>query len=262
MAEAFPLPASLFDLSGQTALITGASRGLGWAMAGALAAAGAEVILVARGAEAVEARCDELRQAGHAAHVLALDISDPGAAEVAVAFARQQTGRLDILLSNVAASVRKPVTELSENDWQHVLTNGVTVGWRLARAAVPLMRQAGSGRMVFVSSINARIVRHEMAAYAAGKAALEGLVRSIAVELGSDSITANAIAPGYFLTDGNASVRREHPDFHDRIAGRTALGRWGTPGELASAALYLASPASSYTTGSVLLVDGGITSTI
>lgn len=262
MTGIYPTPAQLFDLTGQTALITGASRGLGWAMTQALAAAGAEVVLVARGAEAVQARCAELRQAGLKAHALALDISGPDAAACAVDFARSETGRLDILLSNVAASVRKPMTELAEEEWQHVLTNGVTVGWRLAKAAVPAMKQAGRGRMIFVSSINARIVRNEMAAYAAGKAALEGLVRSLAVELGPDNITANAIAPGYFLTDGNAPVRRERPEFHDWIAGRTALDRWGSPENLATAALYLASPASSYTTGSVLLVDGGITGKI
>ncbi|MCR8726051.1 SDR family oxidoreductase [Frigidibacter sp. ROC022] len=259
MAGAFPTPAQLFDLSGQVALITGASRGLGWGMAQALAAAGADVVLVARGAEAVEARAAELRDAGLSAHALALDISGQHAAEQAVAAAQERFGQLDILLSNVAASVRKPVQELGEGEWQHVLTNGVTVGWRLARAAAPPMRQAGQGRMIFVSSINARIVRPEMAAYAAGKAALEGLVRSLAVELGPDRITANAIAPGYFLTDGNAPLRRQRPEFHDWIAGRTALGRWGMPDNLATAALYLASPASSFTTGSVLLVDGGIT---
>lgn len=259
MAAAFPTPATLFDLTGQIALITGASRGLGWAMAQALAGAGAQVVLVARGAEAVAARAAELRDTGLAAHALALDISDPGAAQTAVDFATERTGRLDILLSNVAASVRKPMTELGEDEWQHVLTNGVTVGWRLARAATPAMRAAGRGRMIFVSSINARIVRNEMAAYAAGKAALEGLVRSLAVELGPDNITANAIAPGYFLTDGNAPIRRERPEFHDWIAGRTAVGRWGAPENLASAVLYLAAPASSYTTGSLLLVDGGIT---
>lgn len=259
MASPPPSPADLFDLSGRTALITGASRGLGWAMAQALAGAGAEVVLVARGADALTARAEELRAAGREAHALALDISELGAAEEAVTFAQERTGRLDILLSNVAASVRKPVTNLDEEEWQRVLTNGVTVGWRLARAAAPAMMAVGGGRMIFISSINARVVRHEMAAYAAGKAALEGLVRSLAVELGPDNITANAIAPGYFLTDGNAPVRRERPEFEDWIAGRTALGRWGSPENLATTALYLASPASSYTTGSVVTVDGGLT---
>ncbi len=262
MTGSFPPPARLFDLTGRTALVTGGSRGLGWAMAGALAGAGAEVVLVARGAVAVEARAADLRGAGLKAHALALDIAAPGAAAQAVDFALAQTGRLDILLSNVAASVRKPFAELAEDEWQHVLTLGVTVGWRLAQAAAAPMRQAGAGRMIFVSSINARIVRDEMAAYAAGKAALEGLVRALAVELGPDGITANAIAPGYFLTDGNAPLRRERPEFQARIAGRTALGRWGAPEDLATTALYLASPATAYTTGSVLLVDGGITGRI
>lgn len=260
--SAFPTPAQLFDLTGQVALVTGASKGLGWAMARALAGAGAHVVLAARGGDAVQARAGALRVAGLSATPLPLDVGEAGAAVQAVDRIVADHGRLDILISNVAGSVRKPFDVLSEDEWHRVLNTGVTAGWRLARAAAAPMRRAGYGRMIFTSSVMGAIVRPDVSAYSVAKSGLEGLVRSLAVELGPDEITANAIAPGYFLTDGNAPLRREKPEFQDRIAARTALRRWGDPVDMMTPALYLAAPASRYTTGSVLMVDGGMTVTI
>jgi gluconate 5-dehydrogenase len=228
-------------------------------MAGALAAAGAHVVLTARNADALAARKAEMDAAGLSCEVAAFDVADPPAARAAVADTAARHGRLDIIVSNVARSVRKPLMEQTEEEWQGVLDTALTAGWRLAHQAAPVMARNGWGRMIFVSSINARIVRPHVSAYAAAKAALEGLVRSLAVELAPSGITANAIAPGYFLTDGNAALRAERPEFEGRISGRIPAGRWGSPDELATTALYLASPASSYTTGSVLVVDGGMT---
>jgi len=257
-----PTPEHLFGLNGQVALVTGASRGLGWAMARALAGAGAMVVLNARDAAGVKERAAELRQAGFRADAIALDVAETGAAAALVDQVVARHGRLDVLVSNVGGSVRKRFDDLSEEEWQQVLTTGLTAGWRLARAATPPMRRAGRGRMIFVSSIMARIARPDTSAYVTAKAGLEGLVRSLAVELAPDNITANVIAPGYFLTDGNAALRRERPGFQDRISSRTAMGRWGTPDEIMTSALFLASPASSYMTGSVLLLDGGLTATM
>lgn len=263
MADAtIPTPADLFDLNGQVALVTGASRGLGWAMTRALAGAGAHVVLSARGAEDIHARTEELQQAGLSATAMPFDVSEDGAAQDAVDRIVKDHGRLDVLVSNVGGSVRKPFTDLTEEEWHRVLTTGVTAGWRLARAATPVMRKAGRGRMVFISSIMGAIVRPDVSAYSTAKSGLEGLVRSLAVELGPEDITANAIAPGYFLTDGNKSLRQERPDFQAQIAKRTAAGRWGNPEDIMTAILYLASPASRYTTGSVLMLDGGMTVTI
>jgi gluconate 5-dehydrogenase len=140
-----------------------------------------------------------------------------------------------------------------------VIATDLTAGFRLARAAGRHMAHAGGGRIIFTSSINGMVVRTGMVGYASAKTGLFGLVRVLAVELAPMRVTVNAIAPGYFLTDGNAATRQSDTSFEARIAARTPMGRWGSPEELATAALYLASPASGYTTGSIVTVDGGLT---
>lgn len=258
----FRPPADLFDLTGRVALVTGGSRGLGRAMAGALAAAGAHVVLTARDDAALDATAREMRGAGLSCEVTAFDVADGQSVRETVAGIVERHGRLDILVSNVARSVRKPFLEQAEEEWQGVIDTALSAGWRLAREAAPVMARRGWGRMIFVSSINARIVRPHVSAYAAAKAGLEGLVRALAVELAPEGITANGIAPGYFLTDGNMALRAEQPDFEARISARTPTGRWGRPEDLATTALYLASPASAQTTGCVVTVDGGMTAAI
>jgi gluconate 5-dehydrogenase len=262
MPDAPAAPAALFDLTGRVALVTGSSRGLGWAMARALAGAGARVVLNGRDPETLSLRRAALEAQGLLAGAQPFDVTDAAAAEAAVAAIGERHGRLDIVVSNVAASVRKPLLEQSEEDWRRVLDAGLTAGWRLARAAARLMVPAGYGRIGMTSSVNAVVARPTLAPYVAAKAGLQGLVRALAVELAPHGITVNAIAPGYFLTEGNAAVRAADPAFEARIAARTPAGRWGRPDEIGPAVLYLASPAAAYTTGSVLTVDGGMTAAI
>jgi len=252
-------PGQLFDLSGRVALVTGASRGLGWAMASALAAAGAHVVLNARNGEALAARQREAEGWGLSTETVASDVTARGEASRLVDGMVERHGRLDILLSNVAGTSRKPILEQTDDDWNRVIDVALSTGWRLARASAPVMMEAGYGRMLFTSSINAILARPSIPMYAAAKSGLEGLVRGLAVELGEHGITANAIAPGYFLTEGNKPLRTERPEFEASVSARTGIGRWGEPPNLATAALYFASPASSYTTGTVMVVDGGLT---
>ncbi|MBM3597693.1 MAG: SDR family oxidoreductase [Alphaproteobacteria bacterium] len=252
-------PASLFDLDGQVALVTGSSRGLGWAIAQALAGAGALVVLNARGVDALAPRRDALVGAGLKAETMAFDAGDPAAATAAVAAIASRFGRLDILVNNAAGSVRKPALELTDEDWSRTIEASLTSGFRLARAAGRIMTRARYGRIVFTSSINSMVVRPGMVGYATAKTGMLGLVRSLAVEFAADGVTVNAIAPGYFPTEGNAATRRSDPGFEARIATRTPMGRWGRPEELGPACLYLCSRASSFTTGTVLTVDGGLT---
>jgi gluconate 5-dehydrogenase len=255
-------PAAMFDLSGQVALVTGASRGLGWAIAQALAAAGATVVLNGRDAATLQPRRDALQNWGFAADVAPFDIADGPAAVAALEAVKSRHGRLDILFSNAGVISRRPLLEQTEADWHDVIETDLTAGWRLAREAARIMVPAGYGRMIFVSSIMGSVARPTVTSYIAAKTGLHGLVRALAVELAPHGVTVNALAPGYFPTEGNSSLRRQDPNFEGRIAGRTPAGRWGDPRELGAAAVYLASRAAGYTTGSVLTVDGGLTAAI
>jgi gluconate 5-dehydrogenase len=255
-------PSALFDLSGRVALVTGSSKGLGWAMAQAMAAAGAHVVLNGRDTTALAERLAELQTRGHSAEAVRFDATDTQDGPAHLRAIASPHGRLDILVSNAAASLRKPALEMTDEEWDRDIAANLTSGFRLAREAGRVMAAAGFGRIVFTSSINGMIVRPGMAGYAAAKTGLFGLVRGLAVELAGRGVTVNALAPGYFLTDGNAATRKADPGFHDRIAGRIPSGRWGSPRELAAAAVYLVSPAASFTTGTVLTVDGGMTISI
>ncbi|MDB5474069.1 MAG: hypothetical protein JWP99_1372 [Devosia sp.] len=255
-------PAAIFDLTGQVALVTGASEGLGWAMAQTLAAAGAYVVITGRRLPLLQAKLEQLQAWGMSGEAMAFDAADAGATKAAIAALASRHGRLDIVVSNTAAGVRKAFLEMDEAEWQSVIDGSLTAGWRLARETAPIMAGAGYGRIILISSINATLARPGISAYVTAKTALHGLVRALAVELAPVGVTVNALAPGYFLTNGNVALRTAKPDFHDKIAARTPAARWGDPQELGAAALYLASRASSFTTGSVITVDGGLTATI
>jgi gluconate 5-dehydrogenase len=257
---AHPLsPARLFDLAGQVAVVTGSSRGLGWVMAQALAAAGARVVLNGRDETALAARVGELSAAGFAAEAWCGDAADARTAPATLAEIAARHGRLDILIANAAATVRKPALEQTDDDWARVIGAALTGPFVLAREAGRIMQAAGRGRIIVTSSINGMVIRPGMVGYAAAKTGLFGLVRVLAVELAPHGVTVNALAPGYFLTDGNSATRAADPGFEGRIAARTPMQRWGRPEELAAAALFLAAPASSYMTGSIVTVDGGLT---
>jgi gluconate 5-dehydrogenase len=251
----------MFDLEGKVALVTGASRGLGWAMARSLAEAGATVVLNARDRDALAVKLAELEAAGLRGEIAAFDVADEAAAVAAVADIGRRHGRIDIAVLNAGIQHRKPITEFETADFRRVLDVNLTAVWWLARECAKLMIPAKRGRIVVTGSISAIAARPTISAYIASKGAVHALTRELAVELAPHGITVNAVAPGYFATEMNTALI-EKREFNDWVCQRTPAGRWGRPEELGPACVFLASDEASFVNGHVLVVDGAFTASM
>jgi gluconate 5-dehydrogenase len=250
----------VFALDGQVALVTGSSRGLGWAMARALSAAGATVVLHGRDPELLRARAQELAATGARTDVAPFDVTDTQAGSRAIRHIAATHGRLDILVNNAGFMLRKPIADVTDSDWHSVLATDLTPCFTLSRAAADVMVRQGRGSIIMISSIVASTTRPQIAAYTAAKGAVSALTRALAVELGPHGVRCNAIAPGYFRTEATAPL--EGTELDRMISARTPLGRWGNPVEIGGAVVFLASEAGSYVNGTILTVDGGLTAAI
>ena len=251
----------LFSLEGRVALVTGASRGLGWAIAEAFAEHGAHVVLSSRDQAALEKRAAELEKCGHSAQARAFDATDRAAGAAAVAAVQAEHGRIDILVNNAGMVHRDTIAELADEDWDRVIETNLTAAFRLARDAARHMAARGHGRIINTASIMSLVARPGVASYVASKGGLAALTRALAVEFGPRGVTSNAIAPGYIVSDMTANLH-DDPEFDSFVRTRTPLGRWGEAREIGAVALFLASDASSYVNGHLLVADGGLTAAL
>lgn len=247
-----------FDLDGQVALVTGGSSGLGRAMAGALAAAGARVVVAARRRESLEESVAEIAGQGGQAAALVADLADPLALDEAARRAAEPFGTVTILVNAAGVNLRQPIEEVDLDAWQLTLQLHLGTPFFLSRALVPGMREKGYGRIINLASLQSQRAFPDSAPYGAGKGGIVQLTRAMAEAWSRDGINANAIAPGFFPTELTAPVF-DDPASAEALAGRTAIGRNGTLEDIAGPTVFLASPAAGYVTGQTLYVDGGFT---
>ncbi|MFN8619486.1 MAG: 3-oxoacyl-[acyl-carrier-protein] reductase [Chloroflexota bacterium] len=246
----------MIDLSGKSAVVTGGSRGIGKAIALRLAAQGADVCFSYRGnAAAAEETAAAIRELGRKAVAVQADVSVPESAELLIKTALAELGKVDILVNNAGITRDDLIMRMSIDAWKEVLETNLFGAFYAIKAVTRPMLKARSGRIINITSVSGQAGQMGQANYSSAKAGLIGLTKATARELASRSITVNAVAPGFVLTELTQDLPQE---LMGQITERTPLGRFGTPEEIASAVAFLASDEAGYITGQVLAVDGGL----
>ena len=251
-----PTTTTLFDIRGARALVTGGSRGLGAAAAEALADAGADIVLFGRNLDTLNARSVELARRGVQVDSIRCDVTKPTGIETSVAKAVKRFGGIDILVNNAGIIRRAAAAEYGDAEWDEVIQVNLSSVFRLSRAAARGMLERRSGKIINIASLLSFQGGIFVPAYAAAKGAVAQLTKALANEWAASGVNVNAIAPGYMVTD-NTRPLMEDPVRYAAISARIPAGRWGQPEDLAGAAVFLASQASDYVHGHVLVVDGG-----
>lgn len=248
-----------FDLTGQVALITGGSKGLGAAIAAGLASAGATTVIASRGHSEAEAVAAEIAAGfGTRSLPILVDVTQPASVELMVKSVMDQTGRVDILVNSAGINIRGSIADLTYEQFQQVQKTNVDGTWLCCKAVLPHMKKAGYGRLVNIASTLGVVGLANRSPYATSKGAVVLMTRALGLELASTGIVCNALCPGPFLTPMNIPIA-ESGEAQKNIISAVAMERWGTLNEIQGAAILLSSPAASYMTGSLITVDGGWT---
>ncbi|TPQ39717.1 gluconate 5-dehydrogenase [Bradyrhizobium guangdongense] len=248
---------ALFDLSGRTALVTGSSRGLGRAIAEGMAKAGAKLIINGVDPKGVDKAVSEFRSAGLEAEGVPFNVTDEPAVVAAFEHFDRAGIAIDILVNNAGIQRRKPLEEFTTEEWRLVIETNLTSAFVIGREAAKRMIPRKRGKIINIGSLGSELARPTIAPYVAAKAGIKNLTRSMAVEWAQHGLQANAIGPGYMLTDMNEALM-SNKEFNTWLMGRIPSKRWGKPDELVGAAIFLASDASTYVNGQIIYVDGGM----
>jgi gluconate 5-dehydrogenase len=251
---------NLFDLTGRVALVTGSSRGIGNAIAGGLAEAGATIVLHGMNAERLEAARSVIaeRVGGGRVYAVAFDITDAGAAAAGVSWIEKNVGPLHILVNNAGIQHRVPMLDLDVADWNRVISTDLTSAFLVGREAARHMLPRGAGKIINICSVQTDLARPTIAPYVAAKGGLRNLTRAMTAEWAGQGLQINGIAPGYIHTEMTQNLVDDE-QFNSWILGRTPAARWGTVEDLIGPAVWLASDGSNFVNGQTILIDGGMT---
>ncbi|MGO4354665.1 SDR family oxidoreductase [Rhizobium sp. RAF36] len=251
----------LFDLTGKRALITGSSQGIGYALALGLAEHGASVVINGRNASKASEAAEVIRGKGHHALSAAFDVTDAQAARSGIAYIEEEIGPIDILINNAGMQFRTPLEDFPVEKWDEIFKTNVSSVFYVSQPVAKAMIARGRGKIINIASVQAELARPSIAPYTATKGAVKNLTRGMATDWAKHGLQVNAIAPGYFKTPLNQALV-DDPKFSSWLEGRTPAGRWGNVEELVGAAVFLSSEASSFVNGHMLMVDGGITTSL
>ncbi len=251
----------MFNLKGKVAVVTGGNGGIGFGMARGLARAGADIAVVGRNAEKSAGAADELQGLGVRAIAVQADVTDSAAVAAMVDAVTSQLGRIDILINNAGTNIRKRPEDLAEDEWHTVIDANLTSAFLCSKACYPAMKQAGGGKVLNNGSMLSLFGTPWGPVYAASKGGIMQLTKSLATAWAADNIQVNCFLPGWIDTDLTRQARQQVDGLHDRVLGRTPAGRWGDIADFEGIAVFLASAASDYVTGTVIPVDGGFSIT-
>ena len=257
------MSSDLFDLNGKVALVTGATHGLGMAMAMGLGEAGATLVVNGFSSDSkIAAAVDQYKARGIDAHGYRFNVTDEAEVESAVEKVEQEVGPIDILVNNAGIIKRVPLLDMPLEDFEEVIRTDLTGVFVMSKPVVKSMIKRGGGKVINICSMMSELGRNSVGAYAAAKGGLKMLTRNMATEWAKHNVQVNGIGPGYFATSQTEPIRVDGNPFNDFIIQRTPAGKWGDPDDLKGAAVFLSSQASNFVTGQVLYVDGGILATI